>query len=200
MVEEQIASRGVRDPAVLQAMKDVPRQEFVPQDLQDMAYDDRPLAIGNDQTISQPYIVALMLEALNLGPEDKVLEVGTGSGYAAAVASKIAGRVFTIERHRSLADTAAERLQQLGYTNVSVRHGDGTLGWPEAAPFDAIVVAAGGALVPTPLKQQLKEGGRLVIPVGGRGNQELMVLTRRGNDFEEKKITDVRFVPLIAGL
>jgi protein-L-isoaspartate(D-aspartate) O-methyltransferase len=166
MVAGQLASRGIRDPAILDAMSEVPREEFVPRDLVEFAYEDAPLPIDESQTISQPYIVARMIQALELGPGDRVLEVGAGSGYAAAVLSRIAAEVFTIERHKSLADSAGERCRRLGYDNVHVRHGDGSLGWPEEAPFDAIVVAAGGPDVPRPLKEQLAPGGRLVIPVG----------------------------------
>ena len=148
MVEEQVAARGVRDTAVLEAMSRVPRERFVLPRYEEMAYSDRPLPIEDNQTISQPYIVALMVESMKLTPQSRVLEVGTGSGYAAAVMSKLAAEVFTIERHEDLARTAAARLKDLDYSNVQVRHGDGTLGWPEAAPFDSIVVAAGGAEVP----------------------------------------------------
>jgi protein-L-isoaspartate(D-aspartate) O-methyltransferase len=198
MVEDQISARGIRDEKVLEALRIVPREKFVMPGLRDMAYEDRPLPIEEKQTISQPYIVALMVEALKIDSESKVLEVGTGSGYAAAVTSRLARKVFTIERHEILAEGAEERLDELGYRNVWVRHGDGTKGWPEEAPFDAIVVAAGGTEVPEALRQQLKVGARLVIPVGEMRNQKLMVITRVGeNRFSETKIADVRFVPLI---
>src|SRR5262245_4866588 len=151
MVERHIAGRGVRDPAVLAAMRSVPRERFLPPDLEEFAYRDSPLPIAQGQTISQPFIVALMTEALRLGPDDRVLEIGTGSGYAAAVLARIAREVYTIERHEQLAQTATRRLEQLGFDNVFVRHGDGTLGWPEHAPYDAIVVAAGGPRIPEPL-------------------------------------------------
>lgn len=196
MVEEQVASRGVRDAAVLEAMSRVPRERFV---FEELAYSDRPLPIEDNQTISQPYIVALMLESMKLTAQSRILEVGTGSGYAAAVMSKLAREVFTIERHEELARTAAERLKDLDYSNVKVRHGDGTLGWPEAAPFDSIVVAAGGAEVPEALKNQLKPGGRLVMPVGDSKIQSLLIVTRLDEGrFDVQKSIDVRFVPLIA--
>ena len=199
MVTEQIAARGVKDERVLDAMRRVPRERFVLTKFEEMAYADRPLPIEDDQTISQPYIVALMVQAMQLNPQARVLEVGTGSGYAAAVISKLAKEVFTIERHAGLARAAADRLSELDYDNVRVRHGDGTLGWPEAAPFDAVVVAAAGAEVPEALKEQLKLGGRLVIPVGDSQIQSLLIITRVGeNDFDVQKSIDVRFVPLIA--
>ncbi|MCA9777671.1 MAG: protein-L-isoaspartate(D-aspartate) O-methyltransferase [Candidatus Eremiobacteraeota bacterium] len=199
MVKEQIAARGVKDERVLDAMRRVPRERFVLTKFEEMAYSDRPLPIEDDQTISQPYIVALMVQAMQLNPQARVLEVGTGSGYAAAVISKLAKEVFTIERHAGLARAAADRLSELDYDNVRVRHGDGTLGWPEAAPFDAVVVAAAGAEVPEALKEQLKLGGRLVIPVGDSQIQSLLIITRVGeNDFDVQKSIDVRFVPLIA--
>ena len=199
MVTEQIAARGVKDERVLDAMRRVPRERFVLTKFEEMAYADRPLPIEDDQTISQPYNVALMVQAMQLNPQARVLEVGTGSGYAAAVISKLAKEVFTIERHAGLARAAADRLSELDYDNVRVRHGDGTLGWPEAAPFDAVVVAAAGAEVPEALKEQLKLGGRLVIPVGDSQIQSLLIITRVGeNDFDVQKSIDVRFVPLIA--
>src|ERR1700704_1983229 len=162
MIDRQLKARGIHDAAVLRAMAEVPREEFVPHELVEFAYEDTPLPIDEHQTISQPYIVALMLEALELKSSDKVLDVGTGSGYAAAVASRIAAEVYGIERHATLARAAAERCRRLGYTNVHIRQGDGSLGWPEHAPFDAIMVAAGGPEIPTSLKQQLAIGGRLV--------------------------------------
>jgi protein-L-isoaspartate(D-aspartate) O-methyltransferase len=199
MVERQIAARGVRSPRVLAAMKKVRREGYVPSYLGEFAYQDTPLPIEEEQTISQPYIVAFMIEALNLKGGERVLEIGTGSGYAAAVLAEIAGEVYTIERHEKLARTAADRLERDGYRNVHVRHGDGTLGWPEAAPFDAIVVAAGGPEVPPSLRRQLAIGGRLVIPVGEViGLQKLIRVTRVGDDeYDEEEIGDVRFVPLI---
>jgi len=199
MVERQIAARGVRSPRVLDAMRRVRREGYVPSYLGEFAYDDTPLPIEEEQTISQPYIVAFMIEALGLEGRETVLEIGTGSGYAAAVLGELAERVFTIERHERLARTAAERLARDGYSNVRVRQGDGTLGWPEEAPFDAIVVAAGGPKVPESLREQLAVGGRLVIPVGDSiGLQRLVRVTRTGRDsFREEDIGGVRFVPLI---
>jgi protein-L-isoaspartate(D-aspartate) O-methyltransferase len=199
MVELQIAARGVRAPVVLDAMRKVRREGYVPSYLGEFAYEDAPLPIEEEQTISQPYIVAYMVEALELEGGEKVLEIGTGSGYAAAVLAEIAGEVYTIERHEHLATTARERLARDGYTNVHVRHGDGTLGWPEAAPFDAIVVAAGGPKVPESLKRQLAIGGRLVIPVGEVvGLQRLERVERLGpDDFREESLAQVRFVPLV---
>jgi protein-L-isoaspartate(D-aspartate) O-methyltransferase len=199
MIDYQLAARGLRDEIVLNAIKAVPREEFVPAELVEFAYSDSPLPIAARQTISQPYIVALMTAALELKPGDRVLEVGTGSGYAAAVLAEIAGEVFTVERHKILAETARGRLAQLGYENLSVLHGDGTLGWPEHAPFDAIVVAAGGPEVPATLKQQLAIGGRLVIPVGtDLRSQKLLRVVRTGEtEFREEDLGSVRFVPLI---
>jgi protein-L-isoaspartate(D-aspartate) O-methyltransferase len=200
MVEEQIKRRGVEHEELLEAMATVPREEFVPEKYRVTAYSDRPLPIGEGQTISQPYMVAMMTEALQLGPEDKVLEIGAGSGYAAAILGQLAGEVFTIERHRSLAEQARTRFDRLGYDNIHVRHADGTKGWSEEAPFDAIVAAAAGPNVPDSLKEQLAPGGRLVIPVGQRmGAQTLMRITRtsENGDFKEENLGAVRFVPLI---
>ena len=198
MVERQIAGRGVRDEAVLDAMRAVPREEFVPPDLQSRAYDDGPLPIGSGQTISQPFIVASMIESLQLEPDDRVLEIGVGSGYAAAVMAEIAEEVYGIERHAELVETARERLAGLGYENVEIRHGDGTKGWEEYAPFDAIVVAASGPSVPESLKAQLSIGGRMVIPVGQSVfDQQLIRITRTNAGFEETKLEPVRFVPLV---
>ena len=179
MVEHHIAARGVRSALVLKAMGTVPREEFLPAHLREYAYEDTPLPIGEAQTISQPYIVAFMVEALGLSGGEKVLEIGAGSGYAAAILSRIAGEVFTVERIGELAAKASEKLADLGYDNVHVLHADGTLGWPEHAPYDAIIVAAGGPEVPRSLKQQLKVGGRMVIPVGRDPRaQELVRVTR----------------------
>ena len=200
MVEEQIKRRGVEQKAVLDAMREVPREVFVPEKYMTTAYSDRPLPIGEGQTISQPYMVAMMVESLQLKPDDKVLEIGAGSGYAAAILSRVAGEVYTVERHRSLAEQARERFQELGYDNIHVRHADGTKGWAEEAPFDAVVAAAAGPTVPDSLKAQLAPGGRLVIPVGQRmGAQTLMRVTRadEDGDFEEENLGAVRFVPLI---
>jgi protein-L-isoaspartate(D-aspartate) O-methyltransferase len=199
MVAHQIQERGVRSPAVARAMREVPREEFMSEEMREFAYADSPLPIGEGQTISQPYIVAYMIEALELEGGERVLEVGTGSGYAAAVLGRIAGEVYTIERHPSLARSAREALERLGYRNVHVIEGDGTLGWPQAAPYDAIVVAAGGGEVPPALRSQLAVGGRLVIPVGPTPREQRLVRVTRvdDNDFEEEDLLPVRFVPLI---
>jgi protein-L-isoaspartate(D-aspartate) O-methyltransferase len=195
MVVSQIEGRDVRDPRTLAAMRKVPRHLFVPPALAAEAYADHPLPIGHSQTISQPYIVAFMTEALGLRGGEKVLEVGTGSGYQAAVLAEIADRVYTIEIVAPLAEEARARLAALGYRNVEVRAGDGYQGWPEQAPFDAVIVTAAAPRIPQPLKEQLKDGGRLVIPVGEE-YQELMVVTRRGSDYVEKRVLAVRFVPM----
>jgi protein-L-isoaspartate(D-aspartate) O-methyltransferase len=199
MVDHQVAGRGVRSHLVLNAMRTVPREAFLPEPMREFAYEDTPLPIAEGQTISQPYIVALMIEALVLEGGEKVLEIGTGSGYAAAVLSRIAGNVYTVERIGQLAEKAAAALADLGYRNVHVLHGDGTRGWPDHAPFDAIVVAAGGPEVPESLKTQLKIGGRLVIPVGiDRRVQELLRVIRVSEyEYKTEDIADVRFVPLV---
>jgi protein-L-isoaspartate(D-aspartate) O-methyltransferase len=199
MVDLQIARRGVRSRLVLDAMRTVPREAFLPEPLREFAYEDAPLPIAEGQTISQPYIVALMTDALALEGGEKVLEIGTGSGYAAAVLSRIARNVYTVERIGQLAEKAAAVLAKLGYSNVHVLHADGTRGWPEHAPYDAIVVAAGGPEVPESLKTQLKIGGRLVIPVGAdRRVQELLRVIRVSEDqYKTEDIADVRFVPLV---
>jgi len=199
LVENELRILGIRDEAVLRAMRTVPRELFVDEEFSEFAYRNAPLPIGLGQTISQPLIVAHMAEALEIAPTDRVLEVGTGSGYAAAVLSWIAKDVFTIERHRELAETATKRLKRLGYDNVHVLCGDGTLGWPEKAPFDAIVVAAGSPGIPPALLEQLRIGGRLVIPVGGeQDSQQLIRAIRRGEEeFEYEELGAVRFVPLI---
>jgi protein-L-isoaspartate(D-aspartate) O-methyltransferase len=199
MVAHQIQERGVRSPAVARAMREVPREEFMGTEMREFAYADSPLPIGEGQTISQPYIVAYMTEALDLEGGERILEVGTGSGYAAAILSRIAAEVYTIERHPTLARSARATLQRLGYDNVHVIEGDGTKGWPEAAPYDAIAVAAGGIEVPRALRSQLAVGGRLVIPVGPTPREQRLVrVTRTGEDeFEEEDLLPVRFVPLI---
>ena len=181
MVDRQIAARGVTDRRVLEAMRQVPREAFVEAGLE-FAYEDSPLPIAQGQTISQPFIVALMIAAAAVKPGDRVLEIGTGSGYAAAVLSRIAGKVYTVERHGALADTAKQRFAQLGYRNIEVRHGDGTLGWPEAAPFDAIIVTAGGPEIPETLRNQLKIGGRLVMPIGVLANEQRLVKVVRDGE------------------
>lgn len=199
MVQFQLAARGLTDQRVLDALASVPREAFVPEELVPYAYQDRPLPIEAQQTISQPYIVALMTAALELRPQDRVLEIGTGSGYAAAVLAEICAEVYTVERFGELADSARERLQSLGYDNVHVRHGDGTLGWPEHAPYDGIVVAAAAPEVPEPLKQQLGIGGRLVIPVGATLDSQTLLRIRRIDEerFEYDDLGGVRFVPLV---
>ncbi|MDA0961349.1 MAG: protein-L-isoaspartate(D-aspartate) O-methyltransferase, partial [Proteobacteria bacterium] len=199
MVERQIRARGVRDDRVLAAMGRIAREDFVPRHLRDRAYEDRPLPIDADQTISQPYIVALMIEALALKGGEKVLEIGAGSGYAAAVLSRIAGEVFAIERHGVLAAKAAAALQDAGIGNVRILHDDGSKGWADEAPFDAILVSAAAPFVPEALKNQLAVGGRLVVPVGTDPRaQELVRVTRReGGRFDREDLADVRFVPLI---
>jgi protein-L-isoaspartate(D-aspartate) O-methyltransferase len=199
LVEHQIKRRGISDPAVLAALESVPREAFLPPELAEFAYLDRALPIEKGQTISQPYIVALMTEALQLKPQDRVLEVGTGSGYAAAILAKVARDVYTIERHAELAEQAARRLREQSIDNVHVLHGDGTLGWPDHAPYDAIVVAAGGPDVPRPLLDQLAIGGRLVIPVGEEKTlQSLVRVTRTGaNEYHRDELGDVQFVPLV---
>ena len=200
MVARHLAARSIRDPLVLAAMGAVPREAFVPEHLADFAYEDSALPIEAGQTISQPYIVARMIELLELRPTDTVLEVGAGSGYAAAVLSRIASKVFSIERHEVLANQARERIARLGYANAKIIFADGTKGLPEQAPFDAILVSAGGPKVPETLKQQLAIGGRLVIPVGRGTHQTLYLVRRVGDDeFEEEDHGAVTFVPLIGG-
>jgi protein-L-isoaspartate(D-aspartate) O-methyltransferase len=199
MVARQIRARGIHDLAILNAMRTVPREVFVPERYHASAYDDTPLPIPAGQTISQPYVVALMIEALQVGDGDRVLEVGSGSGYAAALLSRIAAEVYAVERHMELVEYARERLQRLNYTNVHVHHSNGTKGWPPAAPYDAIMVSASGPEVPASLREQLTVGGRLVIPIGHeRGLQKLLRVTRTDKKrYEEKDLGGVRFVPLI---
>ncbi|HYK42679.1 MAG TPA: protein-L-isoaspartate(D-aspartate) O-methyltransferase [Thermoanaerobaculia bacterium] len=196
MVETQIAARGVRNPRVLAAMREVPRHLFVDDSQRSRAYDDGPLPIGGRQTISQPYIVALMSELLDLTPNERVLEIGTGSGYQSAVLSRLAGHVYSIEIIPELAKQSAERLQRLGFTNITVREGDGYRGWPEHAPFDGIIVTAAPERIPQPLLDQLAPNGRMVIPVGGFF-QELKVFKKDANGrITEQDIIPVRFVPM----
>ena len=199
MVENAVFARGVRSELVLNAVRTVPREAFLPERLREFAYEDSPLPIEEGQTISQPYIVAFMTEALALRGGEKVLEIGAGSGYAAAVLSEIAADVYTVERHGPLAEKAAATLADLGYDNVHVLHGDGTRGWPAHAPYDAIIVAAGGPTIPESLKDQLKIGGRLVIPVGADLHvQELVRVTRIAqSEYRREDLADVRFVPLL---
>ncbi|MGE0776177.1 MAG: protein-L-isoaspartate(D-aspartate) O-methyltransferase, partial [Sphingomonadaceae bacterium] len=198
MVDHQLVARGIRDPHLLAAMREVPRERFVPSDMAEFAYEDTALPIGAGQTISQPYIVALMIEAAEIGPDDRVLEIGVGSGYAAAIMGRIARRVHAIDRREELADAARGRMAGLGYDNVVIRTADGTRGWPENAPFDVILVAAGGPAVPRPLCEQLAIGGRLVIPVGDADQQTLYRVTRKSqDDYDEQNLGPVRFVPLI---
>jgi protein-L-isoaspartate(D-aspartate) O-methyltransferase len=198
MIREQIEARGITDARVLAAMRKVPRHEFVPADWVQRAYDDSPLPIGHEQTISQPYIVALMTELARLSPQAKVLEVGTGSGYQAAILAEIVAEVYSIEIIEPLAISATERLRHLGYRNVQVKFGDGYLGWPEQAPFDAIIVTAGVDHVPPPLIEQLRPGGRLVIPVGDSSGWQSLLLLEKDVDgnITERRITPVAFVPL----
>ncbi|MCP4415216.1 MAG: protein-L-isoaspartate(D-aspartate) O-methyltransferase [Chloroflexi bacterium] len=193
-----LAKQGIRDKAVLRAMHTVPREHFVPEEHLDYAYYDGPIPLPANQTISQPYVVALMLSALNLQPHFKVLEIGTGSGYAAAVLSQLVRQVHTVERQERLVDYAQARLDDIGYANIAVHLGDGTLGWPAAAPYNAIIVAAGGPTVPTALREQLAENGRLIIPVGSQQKQKLELVWRKANGrFGKNPLTPVRFVPLI---
>jgi protein-L-isoaspartate(D-aspartate) O-methyltransferase len=197
MIEKQLRRRGIHDAAVLAAMAAVPRHEFVSEDVRAHAYDDLPLPIGSGQTISQPYIVAAMTAALHLRPGDRVLEIGTGCGYHAAVLSRLAKEVFTIERRPELASSASATLARLGYSNAHVHCGDGTLGLPELAPFDAILVAAAAPAVPKPLLAQLAEGGRIILPVGDTQHQELQLIEKRGDAFPMKMLEGCRFVPLL---
>ncbi len=197
MIEKQLRRRGVHDSGVLGAMAAVRREEFVPREFRQRAYEDAPLPIGEGQTISQPYIVAAMTAALHLTGSERVLEIGTGCGYQAAVLSHLAKIVFTVESRSELASSATARLDRLGFENVHVHCGDGTLGLPELSPFDAILVAAAAPAVPEPLRAQLAEGGRLILPVGDADNQELLHIERHGNSFETRTMEACRFVPLI---
>lgn len=199
MVMAQLKQRGIEDTAVLQAMNTVPREAFVDPAHKEMAYHDSPLPLPADQTISQPYVVALMISLLDLKPDHRVLEIGTGSGYAAAVLSHIVKTVYTVERHQQLVDYARNCLQTIGRDNVFIRHSDGTQGWPEHAPYDGIIVAAGGPAIPTTLRQQLAIGGHLVMPVGKVQRRQILIrLTRLSEDeFRRKNFGPVAFVPLV---
>jgi len=199
MVRTQIQSRNVRDPGTLAAMRAVPRHKFVPERYVGQAYNDHPLPIGLGQTISQPFIVAFMTELMKLEPGDRVFELGTGSGYQAAVASMVAGSVYTMEIYKDLADAAKERLESLGFTNVHARHGDGYNGWEEKAPFDAIIVTAAADHIPPPLIKQLRPGGRLIIPLGSPFSVQQLVLVTKDlkGKVSERAIIAVRFVPLL---
>ncbi|HEV3305564.1 MAG TPA: protein-L-isoaspartate(D-aspartate) O-methyltransferase [Candidatus Sulfotelmatobacter sp.] len=200
MVDSQLRARGIFDPRVLDAMLRVPRHEFVPESLRAEAYQDHPLPIGDDQTISQPYVVAVMLESLQLKPTDTVLEIGTGSGYVTALLAELSAKVFSIERHPALADKARETLAALGYTNVRVLTGDGTRGLPAVAPFDAILVSAAALEVPRALLSQLREGGRMIIPVGSPDTQQLQFIRMINGQPVISQGDPVRFVPLIQDL
>ena len=202
MIERQIAGRGITDPRILAAFRNVPRELFVAEADRAAAYDDGPLPIAADQTVSQPYIVALMIDAARIGPGDHILEVGAGSGYAAAVIGRIAGSVVAVERHRTLADQAAARMETLGYDHVRVLHGDGMEGVPAAAPFDAILIAAAGPEVPGPLLAQLRPGGVLVMPLGAQDEvqQLVRILRRADGGLDREELGAVRFVPLLPGL
>ena len=197
MVETQLAGRGIRNHRVLEAMRRVPRHLFVEEALQEQAYSDYPLPIGEKQTISQPYIVALMSEVLELKGDEKILEIGTGSGYQAAILAELADRVFSVERFPPLAYRASQILKKLGYQNILIRVADGSLGWPEEAPFDGIMVTAGTPKIPQPLTDQLRLGGRLVLPVGDRLSQELVLVERTPEGMRKTDFGGVRFVDLV---
>src|SRR5439155_27088916 len=196
MIQQQVKARGVGDPRVLAAMSKVRRDEFVPPDVKASSYTDQPLPIGYGQTISQPYVVAFMTEQLRLSNNDRVLEIGTGSGYQAAILAELAAEVYTIEIIEPLAKTAEATLQRLGYKNVHVRAGDGYKGWPEVAPFDGIIVTCAPNHIPKSLIEQLKEGGRMIIPVGEWHDQKLYLLRKTGGRLEQKEVLPVRFVPM----
>jgi protein-L-isoaspartate(D-aspartate) O-methyltransferase len=197
MVREQLEARGIHDPRVLAAFRRVPRERFVPPDLAAQAYEDSALPIGHEQTISQPYMVALMTQSVGLQGGERVLEIGTGSGYQAAILSCLAATVFTVERHSALQEQARRACRELGYENIRFRLVEGVTGWPEEVSFPAIVVTAGALRVPPVLLDQLADGGRMVIPVGSPEMQSLLVVTRRGEEFEHQEITGCRFVPLV---
>lgn len=197
MVRTQLEFRGIRDKRVLAAAGRAPRELFVPENMRDRAYSDSPLPVGEGQTISQPYIVALMTECLELEGSEKVLEIGTGSGYQAALLAELAEKVYTVERIESLAASARQAIERLGYDNVEFAVGDGSEGWEEHAPYDCIMVTAGAPEAPPALTRQLAEGGRLVVPVGGRGLQDLVVIKKEGGQLKSRKVSGCVFVPLI---
>jgi protein-L-isoaspartate(D-aspartate) O-methyltransferase len=199
MVEDQLVRRGIHDSRVLAAMRKVPREEFVPLAYRSEAYEDRPLPLGEEETISQPYMVALMSEQLRLQPNERALEIGTGSGYQAAILAELGAEVYTIEIDERLAKEAEERLRRLGYKNVHVNAGDGYKGWPEHAPFDAIIVTCALDHVPRPLTEQLKERGRMMIPVGERGAQELYLVEKENGELKRQSVLPVVFVPMKRG-
>lgn len=197
MVEEQLKGRDIKDSSVLAAFMEVPRHEFVPEEQDDNAYEDRPLPIGKDQTISQPYIVAEMIQGLELEAGDKVLEVGTGSGYATAILSRIVSKVYSVERFEGLAREAESHLQSLNYNNIEIHIGDGTKGWPEESPYDGILVSAAAPEIPSSLQEQLVAGGKMVVPVGKKGIQKLFQVEYRQGQLKKSNLGLVRFVPLI---
>ena len=197
MVEEQLRPRGIRDERILAAMGKVPREEFVPQNMRAQAYDDKAMPLGNDSTISQPFIVALMTEQVRPQPNDRVLEIGTGSGYQSAVLAELVKDVYTIEIVESLAKDASARLARLGYNNAHVKVGDGYQGWPEVAPFDAIIVTCAPDKIPPPLTQQLKDNGRMLVPVGSGMEQQLYLLEKKNGQLAQTAILPVRFVPMV---
>ena len=196
MVEQQIEARGISDPATLAALRTVPRHEFLPMRLRSEAYADYPLPIGHGQTISQPFIVAFMTEAIRPQPGERILEIGAGSGYQAAILAQMGAEVYTIEIVEPLAEMARQTLERLGYKNAHVKHGDGFRGWPEHAPFDAIIVTCAPDKIPPDLVAQLRDGGRMIIPVGSGMNQELVLLRKKGDKIEKQSVLPVRFVPM----
>jgi protein-L-isoaspartate(D-aspartate) O-methyltransferase len=196
MVDQQIAARGITDPATLAALRTVPRHEFLPLRLRSEAYADYPLPIGHGQTISQPYIVAFMTDAIRPQPGEKILEIGAGSGYQAAILAAMGANVFTVEIVEPLAELSRQTLERLGYDNAQVLHADGFRGWPEHAPYDAIIVTCAPDQIPAPLVDQLREGGRMIIPVGTGMNQELVLLQKKNGQIEKQSILPVRFVPM----
>jgi protein-L-isoaspartate(D-aspartate) O-methyltransferase len=197
MVEEQLKARGIKDQKVLDAFKKLERHKFIPEAVRESAYADFPVPIGESQTISQPYIVALMTECLNLTGDEKVLEIGTGSGYQTAILAELSKEVHSIERFGTLAKRAQELLKELGYTNIKIKIGDGSLGWPEEAPFDRIIITAAAARVPLPLTEQLKEGGKLILPMGESFSQVLTLYEKKNNKLESTPICGCVFVPLV---